>query len=240
MVIIPVSRLYAAGRLLCRENGPPRRPRRSPRRPINNPSNAELKGERTRHLQPMNWDPSVKSITAFPVIVTMLNKNLDWTDSLGVAFTHQQSDSWRKSSSCATRRRQRETWHRMTRSCVGREDGPNIVIALANPNVVYAPYYTRPWSMVRGRGLSIPPVYSGLIFLVSRARETKKTHQVIGSSRVLQVEVWQLHLSRPGPMATSPTPQPYTADRPENSTTTVDATEKGGDTDLDHSRSGIP
>jgi len=40
---------------------------------------------------------------------------------------------------------------------------------------------------------------------------------------VLQVEVWQLHLSRPGPMATSTTPQPYTADRPENSTTSVDA-----------------
>src|SRR5580704_5996997 len=46
---------------------------------------------------------------------------------------------------------------------------------------------------------------------------------VIGSSRVLQVEVLQLHLSRPGPMATSTTPQPYTAGRPENSTTSVDA-----------------
>src|SRR5438477_6550748 len=46
---------------------------------------------------------------------------------------------------------------------------------------------------------------------------------VIGSSRVLQVEVLQLHLSRPAPMATSTTPQPYTADRPENSTTSVDA-----------------
>jgi len=40
---------------------------------------------------------------------------------------------------------------------------------------------------------------------------------------VLQVEVFQLHLSRLGPMATSTTPQPYTADRPENSTTSVDA-----------------
>jgi hypothetical protein len=42
---------------------------------------------------------------------------------------------------------------------------------------------------------------------------------------VLQVEVLQLHLSRPGPMATSTTPQPYTAGRPENSTTSVDANE---------------
>src|SRR5207237_3331202 len=50
---------------------------------------------------------------------------------------------------------------------------------------------------------------------------------VIGSSRVLQVEVFQLHLSRLGPMATSTTPQPYTADRPENSTTSVDANQGG-------------
>src|SRR6202030_2815443 len=49
---------------------------------------------------------------------------------------------------------------------------------------------------------------------------------VIGSSRVLQVEVLQLHLSRHGPMATSTTPQPYTADRPENSTTSVDANKR--------------
>src|SRR6202048_866456 len=58
---------------------------------LDNPSNAALKGEAlVTALQPMNWDPSVKSIIAFPAIVTMLNKNLDWTDSLGVAFTHQQ------------------------------------------------------------------------------------------------------------------------------------------------------
>src|SRR6202030_3848301 len=60
-----------------------------------------------------------------------------------------------------------------------------------------------------------------LAFSSSSARTNLSS--VIGSSRVLQVEVWQLHLSRPGPMATSTTPQPYTADRPENSTTSVDA-----------------
>jgi Protein of unknown function (DUF3300) len=60
---------------------------------LDNPSNAALKGDAlVTALQPMNWDPSVKSITAFPAIVMMLNKNLDWTESLGVAFTHQQSD----------------------------------------------------------------------------------------------------------------------------------------------------
>jgi hypothetical protein len=86
---------------------------------LDNPSDGALKGDAlVTALQAMNWDPSIKSITAFPAIVTMLNQNLDWTNSLGVAFSHQQSDAWRKSSSCATRHRKREIWHRTTRSCV--------------------------------------------------------------------------------------------------------------------------
>ena len=40
---------------------------------------------------------------------------------------------------------------------------------------------------------------------------------------VRRPKVCQLHLSRPDPMAASNTPQPSTADRPENSTTSVDA-----------------
>src|SRR5205823_1195936 len=57
----------------------------------------------------------------------------------------------------------------------------------------------------------------------SSSSASTNVSSVIGSSRVLQVEVRQLHLSRLRPMATSTTPQPYTADRPENSTTSVDA-----------------
>jgi hypothetical protein len=126
---------------------------------LDNPSNAELKGDAlVTALQPMNWDPSVKSITAFPVIVTMLNKNLDWTDSLGVAFTHQQSDVM---AQIQFLRHQAQTAGNLASNdkIVCREDGPNIVIALANPNVVYAPYYnpavvygTWPWA-------EYPPVY---------------------------------------------------------------------------------
>ena len=105
------------------------------------PSNAALKGDAlVTALQPMNWDPSVKSITAFAAIVTMLNKNLDWTDSLGVAFNHQQSDVM---AQIQFLRHQAQTAGNLASNdkIVCREDGPNIVIALANPNVVYAPYY---------------------------------------------------------------------------------------------------
>src|SRR5580693_5954031 len=126
---------------------------------LDNPSNAALKGDAlVTALQPMNWDPSIKSITAFPAIVMMLNENLDWTNSLGVAFTHQQSDVM---AQIQFLRHQAQTAGNLASNdkIVCREDGTNIVIASANPNVVYAPDYnpavvygTWPWA-------EYPPVY---------------------------------------------------------------------------------
>ena len=122
---------------------------------LDNPSNAALKGDAlVTGLQPMNWDPNIKSITAFPAIVTMLNQNLDWTNSLGVAFTHQQSDVMVQIQFL---RHQAQTAGNLASNdkIVCREDGPNIVIASANPNIVYVPYYntavvygTWPWARV--------------------------------------------------------------------------------------------
>jgi uncharacterized membrane protein YgcG len=43
-------------------------------------------------LQQQTWDPSVKSLTAFPSVLTMLNEKLDSTQKLGDAFLAQQSD----------------------------------------------------------------------------------------------------------------------------------------------------
>jgi hypothetical protein len=106
----------------------------------------------------MNWDPSIKSITAFPAIVTMLNQNLDWTNSLGVAFTHQQSDVM---AQIQFLRHQAQKAGNLASNdkIVCRDEGPNIVIGPANPNVIYAPYYnpavvygTWPWA-------EYPPVY---------------------------------------------------------------------------------
>src|SRR5205085_10503657 len=38
------------------------------------------------------WDPSVKSLTSFPQVLTMMNEQLDWTQKLGDAFLAQQKD----------------------------------------------------------------------------------------------------------------------------------------------------
>lgn len=41
-------------------------------------------------LEKQPWDPSVKSLVAFPQVLTMMNEKLDWTTNLGDAFLAQQ------------------------------------------------------------------------------------------------------------------------------------------------------
>ena len=43
-------------------------------------------------LQKEPWDPSVKSLTAFPQVLTMMSEKLDWTQKLGDAFLAQQQE----------------------------------------------------------------------------------------------------------------------------------------------------
>ena len=41
-------------------------------------------------LQEQPWDPSVKSLTVFRQVLTMMSDKLDWTQKLGDAFLAQQ------------------------------------------------------------------------------------------------------------------------------------------------------
>jgi hypothetical protein len=43
-------------------------------------------------LQTQTWDASVKSLTAFPQVLTMMNDKLDWTQKLGDACLAQQKE----------------------------------------------------------------------------------------------------------------------------------------------------
>jgi len=43
-------------------------------------------------LQKQTWDASVKSLTVFPQVLTMMSEKLDWTQKLGDAFLAQQAD----------------------------------------------------------------------------------------------------------------------------------------------------
>ncbi|MBZ0168659.1 hypothetical protein MELA_01755 [Candidatus Methylomirabilis lanthanidiphila] len=43
-------------------------------------------------MQQQPWDPSVKSLAAFPQVLAMMDANLEWTQKLGEAFLAQQPD----------------------------------------------------------------------------------------------------------------------------------------------------
>jgi hypothetical protein len=117
-------------------------------------------------LLPMHWDPSVKSITAFPAVVAMLNKNLDWTDSLGVAFTHQQNDVMAQIQFLRPQARKAGNLASNDK-IVCKDDGSNIVIGLADSNVIYAPHYNPAvvygaWPWAEYPPVYFPPSYFGL------------------------------------------------------------------------------
>ncbi len=50
-----------------------------------------LRGDRAvRAAADQDWDPSVKSLVAFPQILAMMDQRLEWTERLGDAFLAQE------------------------------------------------------------------------------------------------------------------------------------------------------
>ena len=55
--------------------------------------NPNLKGDQLNEaLKQYQWDDSVKSLTTFPQVLTMMNDKLDWLQKLGDAFLGQQQE----------------------------------------------------------------------------------------------------------------------------------------------------
>jgi len=108
---------------------------------IHDPRNAGLKGAQlTAALEQESWDPSVKSLTPFPQILSMMDVNLDWTERLGDAFLADQAavmDS-------VQRLRQRAKAEGKLSSTIERTEageGDAIEIEPLNPDTVYVPIY---------------------------------------------------------------------------------------------------
>ena len=108
---------------------------------VQDKSNAGLKGDQLdAALQEKDWDPSVKSLVAFPQVLRMMNDRLDWMQKLGDAFLAQQADVM---DSVQRLRRAAEKAGNLKSSpqqVVTAED-QEIVIAPANPESVYVPVY---------------------------------------------------------------------------------------------------
>jgi hypothetical protein len=91
------------------------------------------------------WDPSIKALTAFPSVLDNMNRNLDWTTQLGNAYYNQPQDVM--SAVQADRQQAWASGHlRPTPQLAVTYAPDDIVIAPANPAVVYVPYYN-PWTV---------------------------------------------------------------------------------------------
>ncbi|HKM48114.1 MAG TPA: DUF3300 domain-containing protein [Terriglobales bacterium] len=89
------------------------------------------------------WDPSVKALAAFPSVLGNMDKNLSWTSSLGDAYYNQQQDVMDAVQVMRHKAEQAGSL-KTTPQEVVRDDGPDVDIEPADPNVVYVPAYN-PW-----------------------------------------------------------------------------------------------
>ena len=122
-------------------------------------ANPGLSGDQAvRAVEQYNWDPSVKSLVAFPQILDMMDDKLDWTQRLGDAFLDQQPQvmdtvqNLRQRAYAAGNLRSTDQYR-------VESQGQFIAIDEVNPQDVYLPYYDPnvvygPWWWP-----TYPPVY---------------------------------------------------------------------------------
>jgi hypothetical protein len=122
--------------------------------------NAKLTGDPLNEaLKAHPWDDSVKSLVAFPQVLTMMNEKLDWTQKLGDAFLASQQDVMaavqrlrgkaQAAGNLKTTPEQKVTVEPAaappapTSTTVVVQQAPPTVIKIeqANPQVVYVPTY---------------------------------------------------------------------------------------------------
>jgi hypothetical protein len=87
-----------------------------------------------------DWDPSVKALTQFPSVLANMDKDLSWTSELGDANVNQQADVMGAVQDM--RRKAQQAGHlQSTPQQTVTDDGPDVVIQPADPDVVYVPEY---------------------------------------------------------------------------------------------------
>ena len=108
---------------------------------LQEPANATLMGDPlAAALDQQSWDPSVKSLVAFPQVLNMMNGQLDWTESLGEAFI---ADPDAVMDSVQRLRRQAQAAGKLrsgAQETVTDQDG-EITIDPASTQTVYVPDY---------------------------------------------------------------------------------------------------
>jgi Protein of unknown function (DUF3300) len=103
--------------------------------------NPNLKGKELGDaVDQQDWDPSVKALTQFPSVLANMNKDLSWTSTLGDANYNQQSDVMNAIQFMRQKAQQAGNLKSTPQQNV-TDQGGNIDIAPADPEVVYVPQY---------------------------------------------------------------------------------------------------
>ena len=124
-------------------------------------ANPNLKGEAAvKAVEGMNWDPSVKSLVAFPEILQMMDERLEWTEDLGEAFLAQQGQVLDTIQGLRRRAEAQGNLQPNERIAVRRE-GDYIGIEPPDPGVVHVPYYDPRVAYGPWWAPAYPPVYWG-------------------------------------------------------------------------------
>jgi hypothetical protein len=95
-------------------------------------------------LQAQPWDPSVKSLTVFPQVLTMMSEKIDWTQKLGDAFLAQQKEVLAAAQTLRNKAAAEGTLKDTEQQKVVTEQVESktvIKIVPTNPEVVYVPTY---------------------------------------------------------------------------------------------------
>jgi hypothetical protein len=122
-------------------------------------ANSQLKGDdAVKAVESMDWDPSVKSLVAFPQILQRMDERLDWTQRLGEAFLAQEPHVLDAIQGLRRRAAVAGNLNSNEHLRVTRQDEA-IFIEPARPEAVYVPYYNPavvygPWAWT-----GYPPVY---------------------------------------------------------------------------------
>lgn len=112
----------------------------------------DLKGDAvTNAMEQQDWDPSVKSLVAFPDALNMMNEQLDWTQKLGDAFLAQRKEVMDAVQRLRARAKDAGTLKSSKEQTVKVEAPPagaptsqtqTIIIESSDPEVVYVPTYS--------------------------------------------------------------------------------------------------
>ncbi len=114
--------------------------------------NKDLKGDDlARALEPLQWDPSVKSLVPFPQVLEQLDAHLDWTQQIGYAMATQQEDVMNSIQRLRLQAQEAGSLKTTEQQVVTNQDvvddqgqptpAKTIVIQPADPQVVYVPAY---------------------------------------------------------------------------------------------------